>query len=207
MLIRISLIVAIIAGLAVGALNFITVKQKVTTLQTNLKTETEEHQKFETQYRSTKKTLDTTAAQLVQTNFALVTAWADRDKAVSDLDVATKHAAELTEKLAKTSKDRDDAKDELAAYQASGLTPAQALTASKELKSLQDNLAGAHDENLLLGKRIEKLKYQLSKYEGQKPTVFLPDTLKGKVVIDAPRAIRHALRVRKVFLGDVTVET
>ena len=41
MLIRISLIVAIIAGLAVGALNFTMVKGKVTTLQANLKTETE----------------------------------------------------------------------------------------------------------------------------------------------------------------------
>ena len=33
MLIRISLIVAIIAGLAVGALNFVYVKEKITTLQ------------------------------------------------------------------------------------------------------------------------------------------------------------------------------
>ena len=97
MLIRISLIVAIIAGLAVGALNFVTVKQKVTTLQTNLKTETEEHQKFETQYRSTKKSLDSTTAQLVQTNSALVLAWAERDKAANDRDIASKHAAELTE--------------------------------------------------------------------------------------------------------------
>ena len=41
MLIRISLIVAIIAGLAVGVLNFVKVKEKITTLQANLKTETD----------------------------------------------------------------------------------------------------------------------------------------------------------------------
>ena len=45
MLIRISLIVALVAGLAVGVLNFVYVKEKITTLQTNLKTETDEHQK------------------------------------------------------------------------------------------------------------------------------------------------------------------
>ena len=42
MLIRICLIVALVAGLAVGALNFVYVKEKITTLQTNLKTETAE---------------------------------------------------------------------------------------------------------------------------------------------------------------------
>ena len=40
MLIRISLIVAIIAGLAIAALNFTKVKDKISTLQTNLATET-----------------------------------------------------------------------------------------------------------------------------------------------------------------------
>jgi hypothetical protein len=40
MLLRISLIIAIIAGLAVGILNFTQVKEKITTLQTNLKNET-----------------------------------------------------------------------------------------------------------------------------------------------------------------------
>ncbi|MFO1489194.1 MAG: hypothetical protein U1F65_12030 [Verrucomicrobiota bacterium] len=187
MLIRISLIVAIIAGLAVGALNFITVKQKVNTLQTNLKTETEEHQKFENQYRSTKKSLDNTTAQLTQTNFALVASWTERDKAVADREMATKHAADLSEKLAKTSKERDDAKDELAAFQAAGMTPAQVLNASKEIKSLQENVAGAHDENLLLAKKISKLDYELQKYRGTNVVVFLPETVKGKVVVADPK--------------------
>ena len=188
MLIRISLIIAIIAGLAVGALNFVTVKQKITTLQTNLKTETDGRATAENSLRTTKKNLENTTAQLVQTNFALVASWTDRDKAFADRDTATKHATDLTEKLAKAAKERDDAKDELAAYQASGLTPAQALTLSKDLKSLQENLAGAHDENLLLGKRIDKLKYELAKYQPSgPPTVFLPDTLKGKVVVADPK--------------------
>ena len=187
MLIRISLIVAIIAGLAVGALNFITVKQKVTTLQTNLKTETEGRATAENSLRTTKKNLDNTTAQLVQTNFALVASWIDRDKAFADRDVATKHAAELSEKLTKTTKERDDAKDDLAAFQAAGLTPAQVLSLGKDLKSLQENLAGAHDENVLLGKKIDKLTYELAKYKGTKPVVYLPDTVKGKVVVTDPK--------------------
>jgi len=187
-LIRISLIVAIIAGLAVGALNFVIVKQKVTTLQGNLTTTSNTLVTTEGTLRTTEKNLKNTTAQLVQTNQAFVAAASERDRAVTERETATKHAADLTEKLTKTTKERDDAKDIEAAYQASGMTPAQALTAAKEIKSLQDNLAGAHDENLLLGKRIDKLKYELAKYApGGPPTVFLPETVKGKVVVADPK--------------------
>ena len=64
MLLRISLIVAILAGLAVGGLNFVTVKEKITTLQANLKTETEAHQKFQKLYTDTDKELKKTTAEL-----------------------------------------------------------------------------------------------------------------------------------------------
>lgn len=187
MLIRISLIVAILAGLAAGALNFVTVKQKVTTLQTNLATETEQHRSFEAQFNKTKKSFAETTAQLTQTNFALVLSWTERDKAFADRDTAVKRAGDLSEKLAKTTKERDDAKDEVAAYQAAGLTPAQVAALGKDLKAAQENLAGAHDENVLLGKKIDKLKYELAKYRGPTPTVYLPDTIKGQVVVADPK--------------------
>ena len=187
MLIRISLIIAIVAGLAAGALNFVTVKQKVTTLQQDRDTEKTAHQKFEGQYNTTKKNLDNTTAQLTQTNFALVLSWTERDKAFADRDTAVKRAGDLSEKLAKTTKERDDAKDELAAYQSAGLTPAQVVSLSKDLKALRDNLDGAHDENLVLGKKITKLEYELDKYRGKNPIVYLPGELKGKVVVTDPK--------------------
>ena len=187
MLIRISLIVAIIAGIAVGALNFTMVKQKVNTLQTNFINTSNTLFTTEATLRTTKKNLDTTTAQLAQTNTALVVAWSDRDKAVNDRDAATQRANDLSDKLAKTTKERDDAKDELAAYQASGLSAAQVASLGKDLKSLQDNLAGAKEENALLGKKIAKLDYELKKYRGEKPVVLLPDTVKGKVVITDPK--------------------
>jgi ABC-type transporter Mla subunit MlaD len=187
MLIRISLILAIIAGLAVGALNFTLVKQKVTTLQDNLKTETAAHVKFEADYNSTKKTLEKTTAQLNQTNAALVAALTDRDKAVAAADTATKRAADLSEKLAKTTKDLSDTKDELVAYQASGFTSAQVLSLVKDLKALQDNLAGARDENKVLGSDNEKLRFKLKRYEGEITTIFLPPNLKGKILNTDPK--------------------
>lgn len=187
MLIRISLILAIVAALAVAALNFTMVKQKVTTLQDNLKTETAAHVKFEADYNSTRKTLEKTAAQLTQTNMALVAALTERDKAVADADTATKHAADLSDKLAKTTKDLTDAKDELFTYQASGFSPPQVMSLVKDLKAAQDNLAGARDENVLLGKKIAKLDYELDKYRGKITTVFLDKNLKGKIINSDPK--------------------
>ena len=61
------------------------------------------------------------------------------------------------------------------------------LVLGKDLKSLQDNLAGSHEENLLLGKRIEKLKYELDKYRGLVPIVYLPETIKGKILVTDPK--------------------
>ena len=81
MLIRISLIVAIIAGLAVGGLNFLKVKEKITTLQANLKEQTDGRIKAETELASTKSDLKKTTAALKQTKAELEATTAAKEKA------------------------------------------------------------------------------------------------------------------------------
>ncbi len=120
MLIRISLIVAIVAGLAVGGLNFVKVKEKITTLQANLETETKAHQEFEAKYHATKKDLDKTTAQLKQTKAELEATTEAKEKAEADLAAQTKRADKLTDDLAKTRQERDSAQADLAAYKATG---------------------------------------------------------------------------------------
>ena len=67
MLIRISLIVAILAGLAVGVLNFVTVKEKVVTLAAERTDERDKKVLAQTELASTRKTLETTTAKLKTT--------------------------------------------------------------------------------------------------------------------------------------------
>ena len=123
MLIRISLIVAIIAGLAVGGLNFVKVKEKITTLQANLKEQTDGRIKAETELASTKKDLNKTTAELKQTKAELEATTAAKEKAEADLAAQTKRADKLTEDLNKTRQERDDAQADLAAYKATGCHP------------------------------------------------------------------------------------
>ena len=115
MLIRISLIVAIVAGLAVGVLNFVQVKEKITTLQANLKTETAAHQEFLGKYTKAQSELDKTTAELAQTKTTLEATEAAKVKAETDLAATTKRADKLTEDLNKTRQERDTAQQDLAA--------------------------------------------------------------------------------------------
>ena len=180
MLIRISLIVAIIAGLAVGGLNFVKVKEKITTLQTDLKREADAHQKFETDYHATKKDLDKRTAELKQTKAELEATAAAKEKADADLAAQTKRADKLTEDLTKTRQERDAAQQDLAAYKATGVSPQQILGMNKEFKTLQDSLAVAETENKVLARQVKKLKTELAVYQIEGFFVTLPAKLKTK---------------------------
>lgn len=184
---RICLIVAIIAGLAVGILNFIYVKEKITTLQANLKTETEAHQKFEKDYRVTKKDLDKTTAELKQTKTTLEATTAAKDKAEADLVAQTKRADKLNEDLTKTRQERDSAQADLAAYKATGVTPQQIVGMNAKVKDLQDNLAVAGTENKVLLQELRKVKTELAVYRDPNFFVPLPAGLKGKVLVADPK--------------------
>lgn len=187
MLIRISLIVAIIAGLAVGALNFFMVKEKITTLQTDLKTQTDGRKKAETDLAKTRKDLDTTSKELATTKQTLETTTGERDKALTDLAAQTKRADRLTDDLNKTRRERDDAQAELAAYKATDLKPEQIVAINKQFKGLQDTIKGLQGENTVLGRKIKKLENELAVFKTEEYIVPLPPGLKGAVVVTDPK--------------------
>jgi hypothetical protein len=187
MLVRISLIIAILAGIAVGVINFVQVKPKVAKLETDLDRETKAHQEFEGKYKFTKSSLDKTNVILKQTIATLETTTAERDKAVADAAAQTKRADKLNEDLAKTRTERDTAQQELAAYKATLMTPEQISHAAKDIKDLKEALTGTQDENKLLGKRINKLQTELNRYVVQDYHVPLPASLRGKVLVTDPK--------------------
>jgi hypothetical protein len=187
MLIRISLIVAILAGLAVGVLNFVTIKEKVTALMAER--DSERSQKIEAQNErdQTKAQLDQTERDLKVTKQNLETTTAERDRASAEADSQTRRANMLAEDLATTRDDRDAAQAEVAAYRSSGLNPEQVMNAAKQIKGLQDTLSGTQEENKVLGERVTKLDYELRKYRGDIQIVYLPANLSGSIVASDPK--------------------
>ena len=187
MLIRISLIVAIIAALAVGGLNFVKVKEKITTLQADLKQQTDGRIKAETDLASTRKELKKTTETLAQTKTELEATTAAKEKADADLAAQTKRADQLTEDLTKTRTERDAAQQDLSAYKVTGLSPQQILGMDKAYKALQENLAVAQTENTVLARKVNKLDTELKVYRDPTFFVSLPASLKGKVLVADPK--------------------
>lgn len=187
MLVRISLIVAILAGLAIGVLNFVKVKEKITILQTDLDRETKAHAEFLKKFTDTDRALTKTNAILKQTIAALEDTTTKKDQALADLSTQTKRADKLTEDLAKTRQERDSAQQELAAYKATGMTPEQISGINKDFKRLQEALAGVEGENKLLAKTVAKLKAELALFKEPNKKVFLKASCKGKILITDPK--------------------
>jgi Tfp pilus assembly protein PilE len=188
MLIRISLFIAILAGLAITGLNISMVKEKITSLQSDVKRETEAHQKFESQYNQTRNDLEKTNAVLKTTQETLKATQEERDKAVADAGAQQKRADKLNDDLTKTRKERDDAQAELAAYKATGLTPQQAGNAQKEIKRLQTTIATMDTENKVLSQKLKRTLNELAIYTGTNwHGPDLPATMKGKVLVADPK--------------------
>jgi len=187
MLIRISLIVAIVAGLTVGAMNFIKVRDKIT----NLITERDDwHNQFtqtDTKLKKTTSELKKTSSELADTKKNLETTTEERDTARAEATSQTKRAAQLSEDLNRTKKERDDAQAELAAYKATGFSPAQVMSLGKTLKQSQDELAEAKQVIKSHEQKIRQLDARLSIYETPDKPILLPAALKGKIMISDPK--------------------
>jgi hypothetical protein len=187
MLIRISLIIALVAALAVGVLNFVQVKTKIETLITE---RNDWHGKYDTTYAAltkTKQTLAKTEKDLKQTKDTLETTTTERDTARKEAEAQTKKATELAQKLSKTTAERDQAQQQLAAYKATGWTPEMILTADKTIKQTKDALEVANTEKKILQRELEKKTVELNKLVLPDYHVRLPASLKGKVLVVDPK--------------------
>jgi len=187
MLIRICLIAAIIFGLAVGILNFITVKDKIVALQTDLADTKTKLADTTTRLHKTERQLADTKAALDATNLVLQATAKERDDAVTQAAAQTKRANQLADELKKTKDALEDAQAQLAAYKATGFTPEQVLSLGKTLRQTQDTLTAVQDENKLLGQQIVKLKNELAFYRDPQYVVQLPASIKGTVLVSDPK--------------------
>ena len=187
MLIRISLILAIVAALAVGVVNFVVIKDKINALTTDRNTNRDNWHSTQAQLSQTNKILVKTQGDLKQTQQDLADTQADRDKAVANALAQAKRADQLSDKLAKTTQERDDAQNDLASYKATGLTADQVGKLNRTLKDTQDLVDVANQEKLVLQHANARLQTRLDKYEGTNTDVVLRADLKGKIVVVDPK--------------------
>lgn len=187
MLIRIALIVAILAGVAAGVVNIVKVKEKiVTTIQErdhwhqDRDAEFAAHKKFEKLAKDTQSALD-------RTNALLVTTVEERDKAQAENADLTKRNATLTENLSKTTKERDIAQNELAAWHALRIPLENIKATLASLKTVTEERDAIAMEKKILGRKFDSLKAEYDFLTGKIEEVPMPAGLKGKVLATDPR--------------------
>lgn len=189
MLLRISIIVAILAGLAVGGLNFVKVKEKITTLVQDRDEQKSAKETAMKERDDTKRKLASTENTLKQTQTELASTKDELSAATKRVQTVTAERDSTRKQLDDTRKERDDARAELASYQATELTPPQIIAMNKQYKSLQAEnqfLARVASDRAL---KIRALTNELAIYKlGEDAVVVtLPADLKGKVLVTDPK--------------------
>jgi DNA repair exonuclease SbcCD ATPase subunit len=186
MLLRISLIVAIIAGLGAGVVSYLANEQvKLLSAQRN-----EQHDAKVseiTAHGKTKNELKKTTAELATTVQELTDTKGERDKAVARAEKQSQRADELSDKLAKATDERDQAQNMLASYKATDLTPEQIITLNKTLKAANAQIMVINGEKGILARELAKKTAELQRIIGDDPTVKLRSDLKGKIVVVDPK--------------------
>jgi len=184
---RISLIVALIAALAVGVVNIVFVKDKIHTLTTDRDTQRSAKTQAQTERAAAIKERDTAKTELTQSKAELADAKTERDKAVATATQQTKKADELADKLAKTTQERDQAQTELAAFRALGIPADQVGSLNRKLKDTQEALGIANEEKMVLIRTVTRLTNELAKYVGNDYVVKLRADLRGKILLVDPK--------------------
>ena len=187
MLLRISLIVAIIAGLAAGTLSYIEVTDKIPALTKQRDDENSAKKEAQTNLAKTKTELKKTQGELTQTQTELTETKSDRDKAIARSEAQSKRADELSIKLTKITAERDEAQNDLAAYKATGLNPDQVIKLNKQIKEANAQIQVITGEKMVLSRQRDRLKLELEKYVGNDPTVKLRADLHGKILVVDPK--------------------
>ncbi|MGC3959376.1 MAG: hypothetical protein QM813_15955 [Verrucomicrobiota bacterium] len=187
MLMRISLIIAIIAGLAAGALSFIKVKEKIDTVVAERNDWNQKYVKTDADLTATKSDLAKTTKELTKTKDSLAKAEQERAAAVAEMEVQVKKSTELSQKLSETITQRDEARANLAAYEATGRKPQEILAMNKQLKEAQDQLEVSQMEKKIIQKELDKKIEQLAQLLDPEHIVRMKADIRGKILVADPK--------------------
>ncbi len=173
-MVRISLWLALFSCLLVCSLNFLKLKTRIVKLQVDLRQESENH-------RQSEKQLAITSAKLDVISKDLETAREENRKVMADALAQNKRAGQLSESLNVSRKEANQAKAELARFQAAGVEPEEIVILGSELKKLRVALGTAQREKARFEQQLKIAQRQVGS------DVFLPGGLKTKVLLYDPK--------------------
>ena len=187
MLLRISLILAILAGLGAGGLAYYEMSTQIPQLQQQRDKEKDDKNAEITAHNKTKAELKKTQADLAQTKQDLADTQTKLTKSEARADAQEKRADDLATKLAKVSADLQDTQNQLAEYKASGLTADQVVKLDRDLKHAQAEIAAINAEKTVLQRQYLAIRAAYDKIIGINTDILLPASLRGKILVVDPK--------------------
>jgi hypothetical protein len=189
MLLRICLIMAILGGGAVVAVNFVMVKKTIETTIHDRDTEKGQKVAAQKELATTKKDRDTAKTTLTNTIRTLTTTSNSLNAANSKVDNLQKQTTDLQANLTKAIAARDQAQGELTEWHQLPLTPQKVIQLTNDLNKITMEFAGASLETSMLNKENERIRRELETLTkgATNDVVELPPGLKGKVLAVDPK--------------------
>lgn len=186
-MLRISLIIAIVAGLAAAGLNFYKVREVLVTTIAERDNEKTLKETEMTQHAGTRKKLASTEEDLAGTKSKLATTETNLKKTAATLATTEARAAELDTKLAATTQERNQAQQTLAQWDQIGLQPDQVRGVIADLKKSKEQIEVQAFDNKLLTRKNLELDNKIKMLIGVDDVVELPEGLKGRVIAVDPK--------------------
>jgi hypothetical protein len=187
MLLRISLILAILAGIGTIVVTHLKTREHVqgiiTVRDENIKGRADEKRRADTAERtlaSTRQTLMTTSNTLVKTEEEL-------NGTKQQLATVTENLRKTAAELVKANEARNAAQAELAKWDQLGVKPEQVRAIMADVKTKADAIAALEDEKKILNRRVSELDNRIKILVGDNYEVPLPAGTKGNVVAVDPK--------------------
>lgn len=181
-MLRIALILALLAAGGALVVSQFVVKEKVVALNDDLTSTkdtlgktTEERNKAQADAKASKTAAEAATKELADTKTA-------RDEAVEELGKQKTRADGLQTEVTKVTKDRNEARQELARWQVLGVQPEQVKVLQADLKKAIEEREEVTVLNKGLDKKLTQALVKIAKYEQDKDVVVEMPGLKGTVV-------------------------
>lgn len=188
MLLRISLIFAILAGIGTIVVTHLQTRQHIQSIIT----EREEHKKEEAKNLARAKKSETELAStkqvLTQTKETLAKTEEDLNGTKQQLATKQEQLSKTQADLAKAVEERKAAQAELAKWESLGMKPEQIRGMVADLKKQGDAIAALEDEKKILSRNVKELQNRIALILGNEEYVVpLPAGTKGSVVAVDPK--------------------
>ena len=185
-MLRLALILALlvsIGGLAVSEFHtkpkVVDLNERLTSTEANLAQTTEAKNKAEAEAKNQKAIADKASRELTETKASLETASTEAEQQRG-------RAERLQNDLTKVTRDKNEAQQTLARWDALGVQPEQISQLRTDLKATTEARDVLADEKKILTRNIEKLQAALDTFQGRERPIEMPG-LKGQVAAVDPR--------------------